>query len=148
MSSEDRLTIGEVARRAGLRASAIRYYERVGLIPEPERVGGQRRYEESVFKWLALIDVAQRAGLTLREARTLLHGFSPDTPPSARWQALARRKLPEVDRLIARAETMKQVLEAGLRCECISFEECELEEFTRTDGGAGSGAPRATDSAG
>jgi MerR family redox-sensitive transcriptional activator SoxR len=124
------LTIGEVARRAGVRASAIRYYERIGLLPEPTRVSGQRRYDETVLKRLAIVDVAQRAGLRLEEARMLLDGFSPTTPPGARWRALARRKLPEIETLIARAMTMKQVLERGAECQCVSFDDCDLGEFS------------------
>ena len=80
------LTIGEVARRSRRRPSAVRYYEQVGLLPEPERVGGQRRYDESALKWLAAVEVAQRAGFTLREVGELLSGFSADVPPSERWQ--------------------------------------------------------------
>lgn len=124
------LTIGEVARRAGLRASAIRYYESIDLLPQPSRIRGQRRYDETVFKRLAIIDVAQRAGLSLDEARTLLDGFSPTTPPGARWRKLAEQKLPEIDQLIARATTMKRVLERGTECQCVSFEDCDLGEFT------------------
>ena len=73
------LTIGEVARRAGVRASAIRYYEEAGLLEEPERVGGKRRYDEEALRRLALIGGAKRAGFTLGEIRTLLHGFPAGT---------------------------------------------------------------------
>jgi MerR family redox-sensitive transcriptional activator SoxR len=65
------LTIGEVAARAGVNTSHIRYYEREGVLPEPARTGGQRRYDEAVLHRLAIIDVAQRAGLTLAEIREL-----------------------------------------------------------------------------
>jgi MerR family redox-sensitive transcriptional activator SoxR len=132
-SMDQALTIGEVARRAGLRPSAIRYYERIGLLPEPTRASGQRRYDETVLKRLAIIDVARRAGLRLEEARTLLDGFSPTTPPGARWRALAQRKLPEIEGLIARATTMKQVLERGAECRCVSFDDCDLGEFADTE---------------
>ena len=127
--AEATLAIGEVAQRAGLRVSAIRYYESIGLLPKPGRVSGQRRYDNGIFKRLSIIDVAQRAGLTLEEARTLLDDFSPTTPPGARWQALARRKLPEIDELIRRATEMKRVLELGTECRCVSFDECDLGEF-------------------
>lgn len=120
----DDLTIGAVARRSGLRASALRYYESAGLLPAPPRVNGGRRYDAAVLERLAVIRVAQEAGCTIAEIRTLLHGFAPDTPPPARWQELATRKLPEVDALIARAQGMKRILEAGLRCECPTLEEC------------------------
>jgi MerR family redox-sensitive transcriptional activator SoxR len=125
-ANEDTLSIGEVARRAGLEASAIRYYERIGVLPEPERSGGRRRYEESVFDLLAAIDVARRAGFTLAEIRTLMSGFSDTTPPSERWRTLALRKLPEVEAQIARAREMKRLLELGLDCDCLRLEDCEL----------------------
>jgi MerR family redox-sensitive transcriptional activator SoxR len=118
------LSIGEVALRAGLNPSAIRYYERIGLLPDAERVSGQRRYDESVLGRLAVIEFAQRAGFTLAETRTLLSGFSEKVPPSARWRSLAQRKLPEVEALIARASGMKRLLEEGLECDCLSLEEC------------------------
>jgi MerR family redox-sensitive transcriptional activator SoxR len=120
------LSIGEVARRAQLNQSAIRYYESIGLLPDPQRVGGQRRYGESVLTRLAVIELAQRAGFTLAETRTLLNGFSATVPPSARWRSLAHRKLPEVEALIARATGMKRLLEEGLECECLTLAECEL----------------------
>ncbi|HEX5501218.1 MAG TPA: MerR family DNA-binding protein, partial [Thermomicrobiales bacterium] len=71
-----------------------------------------------------VIRLAQGAGFTIAETHTLLHGFAPDTPPPARWHELATRKLPEVEALIARAEGMKRILEAGLRCACPTLEDC------------------------
>jgi MerR family redox-sensitive transcriptional activator SoxR len=120
------LAIGEVARRAGLNSSALRYYERIGLLPEPERVGGQRRYDASVLTRLAVIELAKRAGFSLQETRTLLDGFSPTTSPSERWQALARRKLPEIENQLARIDAMRQLLTVGLECDCLSLEECGM----------------------
>jgi MerR family redox-sensitive transcriptional activator SoxR len=117
-------SIGEVARRAGLKRSAIRYYEQIGLLPEAERVAGQRRYDATVLMRLSIIDVAQRAGFTLAEIRTLLEGFAPKAPPSERWQALAQQKLSDVDALIERANGMKRLLKEGLECGCPSLEEC------------------------
>jgi MerR family transcriptional regulator, redox-sensitive transcriptional activator SoxR len=119
-------SIGEVASRAGLNPSAIRYYESIGLLPKAERISGQRRYGDSVLKRLAVIEFAQRAGFTLAETRTLLNGFSEKVPPSARWRALADRKLPEIEALIARASAMKRLLEEGLDCECLSLDDCGL----------------------
>src|SRR4051812_16784040 len=92
-SQEPVLRIGEVAERAGVNTSLIRYYERIGLLPEPERVSGQRRYDETVLRRLTVIDVAQRAGLSLDEIRGLLD-IGTD-PVSERLQDLAHRKLPE-----------------------------------------------------
>ena len=124
------MAIGEVARRAGVRPSALRYYERVGLLPPPRRENGRRRYEGEVLREvldrLAVVGVAQQAGFTISEIRTLLDGFSEDTPPSERWRVLADEKLPEVEALIWRARGMKRLLERGLECECLRIEDCEL----------------------
>jgi MerR family transcriptional regulator, redox-sensitive transcriptional activator SoxR len=118
------LTIGEVARRAGVRASAIRYYEEAGLLEEPERVSGKRRYDEEALRRLALIGGAKRAGFTLGEIRTLLHGFPAGTGAAQRWQALASKKLDEVDEAIAQLRQTRGLLEEALRCECASLDEC------------------------
>src|SRR6478735_9399062 len=97
----EELPIGEVARQAGIRPSALRYYESIGLMPAPKRVNGQRRYDESTVQMLKVVQLAQQAGFTVAEIQTLLHGFAPDTPPAARWQPLARSKIRELDALIA-----------------------------------------------
>jgi MerR family transcriptional regulator, redox-sensitive transcriptional activator SoxR len=120
------MTIGEVARRAGIRPSALRYYESAGVLPEPERENGRRRYGPEVLELLAVVRVAQQAGFTISEIRTLLHGFTAETPPSERWRALASEKLPEVEALIRRAFGMKRLLEWGLRCDCLRLEDCAL----------------------
>jgi MerR family transcriptional regulator, redox-sensitive transcriptional activator SoxR len=123
-------SIGEVARRAGVRPSALRYYERVGVLPSPGRENGRRRYGGEALREaldrLAVVRVAQRAGFTIAEIRTLLDGFSEDTPPSERWRVLAQDKLPEVEALVERALGMRDLLERGLRCECLSLEGCAL----------------------
>ena len=122
--------IGEVARRAGVRPSALRYYEGIGLLPRPERTNGQRRYDgevlREVLERLAVVRVAQQAGFTITEIGVLLDGFSEDTPPSERWRVLASEKLPEVEALVDRALGMKRLLERGLRCECLRLEDCDL----------------------
>src|ERR1700736_5359684 len=118
------LTIGEVARRAGLRASAIRYYEKIGLLPETQRIGGQRRYEPDVVNYLAVIDVAKAAGFRVDEIRHLFHGFGKGIPAFRRWQVLAQRKIGEIDDLIARAKKMKRLLEKADRCKCLDLEDC------------------------
>jgi MerR family transcriptional regulator, redox-sensitive transcriptional activator SoxR len=124
------MSIGEVAQKAGVRSSTLRYYESIGLLPTPERENGRRRYDGEVLREvldrLAVVRVAQQAGFTISEVRMLLDGFSEDTPPSERWRVLAREKLPEVDALIERALGMKDLLERGLRCECLSLEDCAL----------------------
>src|SRR5262252_8146170 len=103
--NEPALTIGEIASRAHLSASAVRYYEDAGLLPEPPRVSGQRRYGEDVLQRLAVIDVAKRAGFTLAEIRQLLDATDQGEPAHDQLRTLARRKLPEVEALIERAES-------------------------------------------
>ena len=124
------MTIGEVARKAGIRPSALRYYESVGILPKPERVNGRRHYDGEVLRGvldrLAVVNIAQQAGFTVAEIRTLLHGFSDDAPPSERWRIMAREKLTEVEALIYHARGMKRVLERGLGCECLRIEDCVL----------------------
>lgn len=124
--SADTLAIGEVAKRAGLQASAIRYYERVGLLPEPERNSGRRRYRPDVLQLLAAIEVSKDAGFSLEEIKRLFHGFDPATPPSQRWRRLAQAKVRELDALAERIEGMRLLLERGLECGCLRLEDCEL----------------------
>ena len=128
---EEGIAIGEVARMAGINASAIRYYEKAGLLAKPERVNGSRRYGPEVLDVLAAIRVAQRAGFTIAEIRTLMNGFSAEEPLSERWSSLARGKLAYVEALIDRAQTMKRLLERGLHCECLGIEGCALLEEGR-----------------
>lgn len=118
------LTIGDVARCTGLRTSAIRYYESTGLIPAPRRVSGQRRYADDVLTHLQIVRMAQEAGFTIEEIRTLVAGFPDGTPAGDRWRALASRKLPEVDAQIARLQTMRRVLEESLACGCLTLDAC------------------------
>src|SRR5215217_4013812 len=124
------MSIGEVGQRARVRPSALRYYEGVGLLSRPERENGRRRYGgevlREVLRRLAFVRVAQQAGFTISEIGTLLDGFSDDTPPSERWRVLAQEKLPEVEALVERALDMKDLLERGLRCECVSMDDCAL----------------------
>ena len=120
------LTIGEVARRAGLRTSALRYYEEVGVLPHAERISGQRRYDETVLARLAIVRLAQDLGFTVAEIRALVEGFDDVGVPSARWRELASRKLTEVNALITHAEQMKQVLKESLDCGCLTLDACAV----------------------
>jgi MerR family redox-sensitive transcriptional activator SoxR len=120
------LTIGEVARRTGLRTSAVRYYESVGLLPLPPRLNGRRRYGPDVVRLLQTIRFAQDAGFSVAEVKTLFHGFEASVRPSARWRALAARKLVELDALVARAEIMREALRTGMRCGCLRIEDCDF----------------------
>jgi MerR family redox-sensitive transcriptional activator SoxR len=124
----EELTIGEVARQAGIRPSALRYYESIGLLPAPKRLNGRRRYDSSTVQQLTVLQLARQAGFSIAEIQTLFHGFAPETPPAARWQALAERKLCELDQLIERAQHMRQVLQAGLGCGCLRLEDCLIVE--------------------
>src|ERR671923_1495551 len=94
MDAWPELTIGEVARRAGVATSAIRYYERVGLLPPAERVSGQRRYGEETLGRLAFIGVAQNAGFSLREIRELVARAAEEDDLATPMRALSERKLP------------------------------------------------------
>lgn len=125
------LGIGEVARRCGLAASAIRYYESEGLIARPARRSGRRVYDEAVLGRLQLIELAKRAGFTVAEVRRLLGGFARRTPPGERWRALTKAKLAELDARIAEAERMKRVLEVVVRCRCPSLDDCSRALATR-----------------
>lgn len=120
------LSIGQVAKRTGVAASALRYYEDAGILPAPPRVGGRRLYDSDVLRRVDVLRFAQQAGFTLEEIRTQFHGFGADTPLSARWQSLARAKLAELDVLAKRIRKMKRALELGLKCGCVRVEDCSL----------------------
>jgi MerR family redox-sensitive transcriptional activator SoxR len=124
-------TIGEVARQARLKPSAIRYYESVGLLPEPERESGQRRYGDDTLRRLQVIDVAKRAGFSLDEARVLLCTGNGGTPAYAQLRELAARKLPEVDELISRAQAMRAWLVTASGCDCETLDVCGLFDAGR-----------------
>jgi MerR family redox-sensitive transcriptional activator SoxR len=120
------LSIGEVAEKAKVSVSAIRFYERNGLLPEAERVGGQRRFTADTVRRLGVIDVAKQAGFSLDEVGVLLDSIDQGAPAHVQLQALAARKLPEVDALIERAQAMRDWLTAASACGCDSLESCAL----------------------
>jgi MerR family redox-sensitive transcriptional activator SoxR len=124
----DELTIGELARRTARRPSSIRYYEEIGLLPEPARVGGRRRYPEETVRTLTVVDTAQRAGLTLEEIRVLLTAAADDGDATEELRRVAERKLPELEATIERAVLVRRWLEAAARCECPSLDDCCLFE--------------------
>ena len=121
-------SIGEVAQQAGIRPSALRYYESIGLLPAPRRVNGRRRYDPRTVQQLTVLQFARQAGFNIAELQTLFHGFTAETPPAARWQALAEQKLGELDALIERAQQMRQILKTGLQCGCLRLEDCLIVE--------------------
>lgn len=117
-------TIGQVSARSGVPTTTIRYYEQIGLLPPPERVGGQRRYGEEILSQLHVIRMAQQAGFSIAETNALIHHFGPETPPLARWQILAQRKLDEVAVQMQALQRVQALLAQTLQCQCSSLEEC------------------------
>ena len=120
------LTIGEVARRAGVATSSIRYYERIGLLPPPDRVHGQRRYDADVLGKLGFIGVAQSAGFKLAEIRELIDGVDSAAGMGEQMRTLSSQKLDEVEALLERTKAMKGWLQVAQQCGCASPTECAL----------------------
>lgn len=119
------LTISQVARQVRLRPSAIRYYERVGLLPPAQRHSGQRRYDATVLYRLAIIQRARQLGFTLSEIRQLFFGFRDVTRASERWQALSKRKLAELDHLMDSIRAVRGLLrELMTKCRCDTLDQC------------------------
>jgi DNA-binding transcriptional MerR regulator len=118
------MSIGEVASRAQLRTSAIRYYEDAGLLPAPHRVGGRRRYDRSVLERLAIIRLAQRAGFSISELRALMRDGEARGIDAARSMVLA--KLADIEVRIREAEEMRTLLQRWLACACNEVSACDL----------------------
>ena len=116
-----RLTIGEVARQAGIAATTLRYYEQIGLVPAPARQGGQRRYDSSVLARLEVIRLCKLAGFALEEIQLL---FADDAPGRPASHALAEAKLTEIDAQMASLAKAREVIEWGMRCTCPSIDDC------------------------
>lgn len=115
------LTIGKVAAEAGVAATTLRYYEQVGLLPAPARLGGQRRYDVSVLPRLEVIALCKSAGFTLDEIQVL---FADDQPGRPASKALAEAKLTEIDARIESLTRARAVIEWGMRCTCPSIDAC------------------------
>lgn len=118
------LTISQVARQFGLRPSALRYYERIEILPAVGRASGQRRYDETSLRRLAIIQRARDAGFALEDIRELFAGFRPGVPASQRWQQVSQRKLAEIEENIARLSAMKDLLRRMSNCKCDALDEC------------------------
>jgi len=119
------LTISEVARQVGLQPSAIRYYERIGILLPAQRTGGQRRYDTTVLHRLAVIQRARQTGFSLDEIRELFFGFRDAAPASQRWQKLSRRKLAELEELTEQIKTMRHLLQRMMDCcRCDTLDQC------------------------
>jgi MerR family redox-sensitive transcriptional activator SoxR len=121
---EPQVTIGEVAAKAALAASAIRYYERTGLLKQPLRKNGRRIYSDEVLHQLVIIEFAKETGFTLSETKLLLHGFPENTPASARWRKMASEKIRELDVALAKTKAMRDMLEAITSCRCRKLDQC------------------------
>jgi len=115
------LTIGEVARRAGVAATTLRYYEQIGLVSAPARLGGQRRYDDSVLTRLEVIRLCKSAGFALEEIQLL---FADDAPGRPASRALAEAKLAEIDAQLESLARARAVIEWGMRCTCPSIDAC------------------------
>ncbi len=120
----DDLAISEVARAFGLRTSAIRFYEEIGILPKPMRRNGQRRYEKSVLFRLAAVQHARESGFTLNEIRELFFGFRPATRPPKRWHKLSERKTAELRVRMKQLKLMETLLKQIQGCRCNALEEC------------------------
>ena len=118
------MKIGELAARAGVNASAIRYYEKLGLLPAAERRSGQRRYPALAADRLLLIRFAAELGFSLAEIRLFLEGFRENASPSARWRKFVGRKVQEMEKIIVRATQLRDLLRGLERCYCACLHEC------------------------
>jgi MerR family redox-sensitive transcriptional activator SoxR len=118
------MKIGELANRTGLNASAIRYYERMGLLAPPHRTGGQRRYSAESIHRVLLIRFAGDMGFTLAEIKIFLSGLRENSPVGPRWRKLAQRKVKEAQRTIECSLRLKSLCQHLLRCHCASLQVC------------------------
>ncbi len=118
------LSIGQLAEKADVNASTLRYYESIGLLPSPNRKNGQRRYEERLLDRINFIKVAQQTGFSIQEIVVLLEGFETDNSLSKRWEQMAEQKRSELEERKRQINSMIQILDNGLSCKCITWSEC------------------------
>jgi MerR family transcriptional regulator, redox-sensitive transcriptional activator SoxR len=138
--AEDELPIGAVAARAGVNVSALRFYEERGLIRSRRSGGGQRRYDRSVLRRLAFIQVAQRVGLTLEEigdALAMLPRQDALTPKD--WKRLSGAWRPMLDERIRLLEGLRDDLDSCIGCGCLSLDRCRLRNPGDRASGLGPG---------
>lgn len=121
------MSIGDLAKKSGMRASAIRYYERVGLLPKAKRLNGRRRYDEQMLQRLAVVRFAKHVGLSMSEIADLLDGDRPRPSPQL-WREIARRKIAYFEKLITRAKSVHDILlqTLGHRCPKLAERGAEL----------------------
>lgn len=141
MDKHDLLTVGDIAKRSGFAASAIRYYESEGLVTAHRNAGGQRRFERSVLRRLAFIRAAANVGLTLEEIRAELAGL-PDnrTPTRADWQRVSRHWRGRLDEQIAALTRLRDGLDSCIGCGCLSMQTCGVTNPTDVAASMGAGA--------
>ena len=118
------MKIGDLARRSGLNASSIRYYESLGILAPAQRVAGQRRYSADEVDRVLLIRFASDMGFTLSEIKVFLNGLRDKAPVGPRWRRLAQRKIREVEETIQQSRRLKLLLQHLLRCHCASLQVC------------------------
>jgi MerR family redox-sensitive transcriptional activator SoxR len=147
MDSRDLLPMGEITRRSGFAASAIRYYETEGLIEADRSAGGQRRFQRNVLRRLAFIRAASNVGLTIDEIRGELERL-PDnrTPTKADWQRISRHWRQRLDDQIAALERLKGGLDSCIGCGCLSLRSCAFSNPQDALADDGPGAVRLPDS--
>jgi MerR family redox-sensitive transcriptional activator SoxR len=113
------MRIGDLSRATGLAPSAIRFYEEEGLLPVARRLSGRRVFDDTALTHVTVVQLAKDAGFTLAEIRSLVNEFGEN-----RWRSLAERKLGEVRLAAARLQTMAELLEKLLRCDCPDIDFC------------------------
>lgn len=124
---EEHLTIGEIAERSGLAPSAIRFYERRGLLASERTLGNQRRYRREVLRRIAFVRIAQRVGLSLEEIIEALGDLPVEKAPSAQeWQRLTRGWRERLDERIVMLEALRSGLTSCIGCGCLSLRTCAL----------------------
>ena len=134
------LTIGEVARRSGVAASALRFYEERGLLASERAGSGHRRYPRPVLRRIAFIVFAQRVGLTLEEIRAELDKLPPDRAPARRdWSRLTQTWSARIDDRIAELERLRAGLTECIGCGCLSLDRCKLANPGDSAGSRGPG---------
>ncbi len=127
MDSHDLMSMGEVARRSGFAASALRYYEAEGLIPATRTPGGRRQFERSVLRRLAFIRAAANVGLSLDEIRTELDQLPGGrVPTKADWQRISRHWRARLDDQIGSLERLRDGLDSCIGCGCFSLQRCRI----------------------
>jgi len=118
------MKIGQLASRTGVNASAIRYYEKLSLIPAPYRASGQRCYSDEAIYRVLLIRFARDMDFSLGEIEIFLSGLNDKAPVGQRWRRLAHSKIKQVDETVVRAQRLKSLLEHLLHCRCTSLRQC------------------------